>query len=144
MKIPALTRGQEDIASLVAAGLSNRQIAQKAGISESTVKNQLHRAYQKLGIANRATLAARSAWISGGKAGRGVTSGKLTAREAEIARLVAAGLSNRQIAQKAGISESTVKIHLHRAYKKLGIANRAALAVMVSSRRAGPRRARPI
>ena len=57
----------------------------------------------------------------------------LTRREAEIARFVAEGLSNKQIARKATISEATVKIHLHRAYKKLGIANRSTLAVMVSS-----------
>ena len=57
----------------------------------------------------------------------------LTPREAEIARFVAAGLSNKQIARKASIAEGTVKIHLHKAYQKLGIANRAALAVMVSS-----------
>ena len=58
---------------------------------------------------------------------------RLTPREAEIARLVAAGLSNKQIARKASIAEGTVKIHLHSAYQKLGIANRATLAVMVSS-----------
>jgi two-component system, NarL family, nitrate/nitrite response regulator NarL len=58
---------------------------------------------------------------------------RLTRREAEIARLVAAGLSNKQIARRASISEGTVKIHLHSAYQKLGIANRATLAVMVSS-----------
>jgi DNA-binding NarL/FixJ family response regulator len=57
----------------------------------------------------------------------------LTPREAEIARFVADGSSNKQIARKAGIAEATVKIHLHSAYKKLGIANRAGLAVMVSS-----------
>jgi DNA-binding NarL/FixJ family response regulator len=57
---------------------------------------------------------------------------RLTPREAEIARFVAAGLSNKQVARKANISEGTVKIHLHSAYQKLGIANRAALAVMVS------------
>jgi DNA-binding NarL/FixJ family response regulator len=56
----------------------------------------------------------------------------LSPREAEIARFVAAGLSNKQIARKASIAEGTVKIHLHKAYRKLGIANRAALAVMVS------------
>ncbi len=57
----------------------------------------------------------------------------LTRREAEIARFVAEGLSNKQIARKATISEATVKIHLHRAYRTLGIANRSTLAVMVSS-----------
>jgi DNA-binding NarL/FixJ family response regulator len=58
---------------------------------------------------------------------------RLTPREAEIGRFVAEGLSNKQIARKATIAEATVKIHLHRAYKKLGIANRSTLAVMVSS-----------
>ena len=57
----------------------------------------------------------------------------LTPRETEIARFVAAGLSNRQIARKVSLAEATVKIHLHRAYKKLGIANRSTLAVMASS-----------
>jgi DNA-binding NarL/FixJ family response regulator len=57
----------------------------------------------------------------------------LTRRQREIARFVAAGLSNKQIALKASIAEATVKLHLHKAYKKLGIANRATLAVMVSS-----------
>jgi DNA-binding NarL/FixJ family response regulator len=36
----------------------------------------------------------------------------LTAREYEIARAVAEGLSNKQIARALGISEGTVKIHL--------------------------------
>ena len=63
----------------------------------------------------------------------GSLEGLLTRREADIARLVAAGLSNKQIARKASISEATVKIHLHNAYKKLGIGNRSMLAVMISS-----------
>ncbi len=58
---------------------------------------------------------------------------RLTSREVEIARFVAAGLSNKQIAQKADIAEATVKNHLRSAYQKLGIANRSTLAVMVMS-----------
>ena len=54
----------------------------------------------------------------------------LTRRETEIAGFVAAGLSNRQIARKVSLAEATVKIHLHNAYKKLGIANRSMLAVI--------------
>ena len=61
----------------------------------------------------------------------------LTPREAEIARFVAAGLSNKQIARKASIAEGTVKIHLHKAYQKLGIANRAGLAVFMFGSDAG-------
>ena len=63
----------------------------------------------------------------------------LTPREAEIARLVAAGLSNKQIARRARIAEGTVKIHLHKAYQKLGIANRAGLAVFMFSSDASAR-----
>jgi DNA-binding NarL/FixJ family response regulator len=61
----------------------------------------------------------------------------LSQREAEIAMFVAAGLSNEQIARKASITEGTVKIHLHRAYQKLGIANRAGLVVFMFSSDAG-------
>jgi DNA-binding CsgD family transcriptional regulator len=68
----------------------------------------------------------------------------LTPREAEIARLVAAGLSNKQIARKARIAEGTVKIHLHKAYQKLGIANRAGLAVFMFSSDAGVMRSNPL
>ena len=57
----------------------------------------------------------------------------LTPREEEIARFVASGLSNNEIALMASISVGNVKIHLHRSCQKLGIANRAALAVMASS-----------
>ena len=63
----------------------------------------------------------------------------LTPREAEIARFVAAGLSNKQIARRARIAEGTVKIHLHKAYQKLGIANRAGLAVFMFGSDAGAR-----
>jgi DNA-binding NarL/FixJ family response regulator len=56
----------------------------------------------------------------------------LTSRELEIARFVAAGLSNKQIARMANITEGTVKIHLHNAYHRLGAANRTALAMLVS------------
>jgi two-component system, NarL family, nitrate/nitrite response regulator NarL len=52
----------------------------------------------------------------------------LTTREREIAMLVADGLSNKEIARRSSISEGTVKIHLHNAYQKLGVANRTSLA----------------
>jgi len=63
----------------------------------------------------------------------------LTPREAELARFVAAGLSNKQIAQKASIAEGTVKLHLHNAYQKLGLANRTGLAVFMFGSDAGAR-----
>ena len=49
----------------------------------------------------------------------------LSPREAEVLRHVAAGLTNKAIALKLGISEHTVKFHLGSAMGKLGAASRA-------------------
>lgn len=58
----------------------------------------------------------------------------LTAREREIAGLVARGLSNKHISRTTGIAEGTVKIHLHNIYQKLNLANRTALATFAQRR----------
>ena len=49
----------------------------------------------------------------------------LTNREQQILRLIADGLTNRQISYNLSISESTVENHIHHIYEKLGISNRA-------------------
>ncbi len=54
----------------------------------------------------------------------------LTAREREIAGVVAQGLSNSQIARQLCIAEGTVKVHLSKIFEKLAIANRTELARM--------------
>lgn len=54
----------------------------------------------------------------------------LTAREQELVRFVADGLSNKEIARRANISEGTVKIHLHNIYQKLNVSNRTSLATL--------------
>ena len=51
----------------------------------------------------------------------------LTPQEREIAALAAAGLSNKQIAQRLFLSHKTVGNHLFRIFPKLGITSRAAL-----------------
>jgi ATP/maltotriose-dependent transcriptional regulator MalT len=48
----------------------------------------------------------------------------LSEREVEVLRLVAAGLSNRDIGQQLFISEKTVKSHLSNIMGKLGVVNR--------------------
>jgi DNA-binding NarL/FixJ family response regulator len=51
-----LSRREEEIVSLVADGLKNREIAQLLKLSEHTVKNHLFRIFQRLGISSRAEL----------------------------------------------------------------------------------------
>jgi DNA-binding NarL/FixJ family response regulator len=53
----------------------------------------------------------------------------LTTREREVVRLVAAGLSNADIASKLTISEGTVKTHVNRAMTKLDLTSRAQVVV---------------
>jgi len=48
----------------------------------------------------------------------------ITARELEILEHMAAGLSNREIAEKVLLSENTVKTHLSRVFDKLGARRR--------------------
>ncbi|MEV7551866.1 LuxR C-terminal-related transcriptional regulator [Amycolatopsis sp. NPDC089917] len=56
----------------------------------------------------------------------------LTQRESEIARLVAAGLANREIAARLVIARRTVETHLQHISHKLGFTNRTQLAVWVA------------
>ena len=60
----------------------------------------------------------------------------LTARERQVALLVCDGLSNRQLGQLLNLTEGTVKVHLHKIYRKLGLRNRAALSALVVASRA--------
>jgi len=52
----------------------------------------------------------------------------LSKRELEVARLVAAGLTNRQIAERLFIAERTAEGHVERIRDKLGFSSRAQVA----------------
>ncbi|MFI5530678.1 response regulator [Kitasatospora sp. NPDC051853] len=54
----------------------------------------------------------------------------LTEREREVARLIATGLSNEQIAGRLVISPLTAKTHVTRAIAKLGVRDRAQLVIL--------------
>jgi predicted ATPase/DNA-binding SARP family transcriptional activator/DNA-binding CsgD family transcriptional regulator len=58
----------------------------------------------------------------------------LTAREREVAAMVAQGMSNRQIAQELFLSEHTVKRHISKILRKLGLASRAEVAAWATER----------
>lgn len=57
----------------------------------------------------------------------------LNDKERQIAALVAQGLRNRDIAIQLDTSESVVKLYLHKAYQKLGVANRTELALKLTT-----------
>jgi DNA-binding NarL/FixJ family response regulator len=55
----------------------------------------------------------------------------LTPREMAVLKAVRQGLPNKLIAQELGISESTIKVHVHRLMKKLKVQNRTQAAICV-------------
>ncbi|EWM18727.1 LuxR-family transcriptional regulator, maltose regulon positive regulatory protein [Kutzneria sp. 744] len=57
---------------------------------------------------------------------------ELSEREDEIARLVARGLTNRQVATHLGISPHTVNFHLRRIFRKLSITTRVRLGHLIA------------
>ena len=56
--LAVLSRRESQIASLIADGLSNKQIARRLFISLATVKDHVHRILAKTGLSNRASVAA--------------------------------------------------------------------------------------
>jgi DNA-binding NarL/FixJ family response regulator len=69
-------------------------------------------------------------------AGNGL--GALSARELEVAELVARGLTNRAIAAELFLSEKTVDTHLTHVFRKLGVSSRTTVAATVERARERP------
>ena len=61
--------------------------------------------------------------------------GRLSARERQVLALVGSGLTNRDIAERLGLAEKTVKTHMTSIMKKLHVRSRVSVAVL--ARRAG-------
>jgi DNA-binding NarL/FixJ family response regulator len=58
----------------------------------------------------------------------GASTETLSTREHEIARLIAAGATNKEVGKALGTSDKTVKAHLRQIFAKLGISRRSQLA----------------
>jgi len=53
----------------------------------------------------------------------------LSSRQREIFDLIVVGQSNKEIARKLGLGEGTVKIHVAKLFRKLGVRHRSAVAL---------------
>ena len=69
--------------------------------------------------------------------GRQIAPRPLSHREKEIIRLVVLGLTNREIAQRLFLSESTVKTHLSSAFRKLDARSRSEAVARITDPEAG-------
>lgn len=122
---------------LLAAALDDGQLAEAVRLgAQGVVLKEM--APQLLLDAVR-KVAAGGQWLDEGTLGRvlravldreaGEALPELTPRELEVVRMVASGLRNRGIAERLGISEGTVKIHLHNIYEKLSVSGRVELTL---------------
>ena len=64
--------------------------------------------------------------------GRSRSTAAISVRELEVMTLLAEGLSNRQIAERLGIQEQTVKNHVTRTMEKLGVNNRLEVGLLAA------------
>lgn len=108
--------GRADVVRALTAGA--RGYVLKAGPPEDLFRAVRSAAEGGLGLA---------AGVVGDLVGQVVSPApELTGRERQVVRLMADGHSNRSIADALYLSEATVKTHLVRIYRKLGVDNRAA------------------
>jgi DNA-binding CsgD family transcriptional regulator len=115
--------------TLLAYGTLHRRGRRKARAREL-----LESALELFDAAGAAQWAERSRVEIGRIGGRRATSaGALSATESEIARLVVAGRTNREVAAALHLSERTVEWNLSKLYRKLGVRSRTELARALSS-----------
>jgi DNA-binding CsgD family transcriptional regulator len=88
-----------------------------------------HEMFEKLGAEAWARRAAGELRGSGASANRGDTSrfAELTSQERQVARLVAAGATNKEVAAQLFLSPRTIDFHLRNVFAKLGITSRMQL-----------------
>ena len=74
---------------------------------------------------------------TGGRRRRGSPDGRLTPQELRIARLIKAGNSRREVAERLTVSEATVRTHLQHIYTKLDIHSARELMIVNTDQLAG-------
>ncbi|MEU8573174.1 LuxR family transcriptional regulator AbsR2 [Streptomyces asoensis] len=127
----ALARGDGPALDSVAAGLEERGFLLFAAEAYAQAV-RVHRDPSAARTARtRAVALARRCQGARTPALSGLVLGELTARQRQIVTLAAAGLSNRQIAERLTLSVRTVGNHLYSAYTRLGAGDRGALPWLV-------------
>jgi DNA-binding CsgD family transcriptional regulator len=132
--------GANPLLAARAAALAGTALGRLGRITEALSElEQAERTFFGFGAHREASSAARELRRLGRRGprrilSRGATRGieALSAREREVAALVAAGKRNRDVAAALFVSEKTIESHLARIYDKLGVRSRAALATLLA------------
>ncbi|MFD0735127.1 helix-turn-helix transcriptional regulator [Planotetraspora mira] len=139
-----LSEGQRDLdagRALLTAGLAHMEAGDKSAARDSLrsaasafdacgargLKAQTDRELRRLGVRVSGAASASGAGRDAGDLG-------LSPREFEVARLVADGLTNQQIAQRLFLSVRTIETHLSRIFTKLDVSSRVGVATALNRR----------
>jgi DNA-binding CsgD family transcriptional regulator len=117
---PLVVRTRLDLATARGMDAAGRRDAARAASDAQALG--LHR------LADRAA----ALLVGAGPLRIGGPGGQLSAREAEVLQLVAAGVSNNGIATRLFLSVNTVERHVRNVYTKLGVSNRAEAAALAA------------
>lgn len=131
-----LTQQERTIALLAAQGYDTRTIGAALFLSPRTVQGSLTRIMVAFGVSRRSALPTSIAALEDQTGGPGTLTpsfrpGRITERQAEVARGVAAGLTNAEIAQRLEISAKTVERHLSAIFLAWEVRSRTAVAHLV-------------
>jgi len=151
--LPAALVGQAGMLVAVDAPRAVRVIAAACAIRDragATFTPFFHERTERIRGAAEAAAgdASRQAWADGSRLGvddaialafgdgrpRGISTGGVSIRELEVARLVAEGFTNKQIAARLHLSVRTVESHVRSALMKAGLVNRTQLATWAKDR----------
>jgi DNA-binding CsgD family transcriptional regulator len=128
LAVPGADRWPFDRARIQLA-FGERLRRMKAGTDARAHLTAALEAFQRLGAGPWAARAGSELRATGLTIGQLADSGpaSLTPQQRQIATLAAAGLTNKQIAERLYLSPRTVSTHLHQLFPKLGVTTRAAL-----------------
>lgn len=121
-----LSTREQEVAALLARGLSNAQIARAMFVSEATVRVHVSRILRTLGVPTRSAIGAADPSPSAAK-----SLPPLTRRQRAVAELIATGATNKHIAAKLGIGVPTVEKHVAAVFARWGVGSRAEVARLV-------------
>ena len=142
-----LTPRRREVVDLIGDGLSNAEIAERLGILQHTVRRYVSHILDQLNLENRTQVALLAAQERAPDTPIDVDSmidsredvlhaanhlRALTRRQREVVDLIEGGLRNVEIAERLGISYSTVRMHVSKIMNQLNLKNRTQVALFAA------------
>lgn len=125
----ALSSREREVLALILDGHDTAGIAARLHISPHTARIHVSRVLAAHGAPSRLALAVRVATASADDARAESSLAELTPRQRDVAREVASGASNAEVAERLGISTRTVEKHLTDAMRRWGATTRVAVVL---------------